>query len=56
MCSDTSLFASIKELMRNHPDLAVLLEPLLIVRRVLPEQIVILHRRPLFGMMRCAGA
>ncbi|MGA9088113.1 MAG: MmgE/PrpD family protein, partial [Bradyrhizobium sp.] len=29
----------------NQPDLAVLVEPLLIVRRVLREQIVILHRR-----------
>src|ERR1700751_828309 len=37
--------ARIKELVENYPDLAVLVEPLLIVRRVLPEQIVILHRR-----------
>ena len=35
----------IKELVENHPDLAVLVEPLLVVRRVLREQIVILHRR-----------
>jgi transposase len=37
--------ARIKELVENQPDLAVLVEPLLIVRRVLREQIVILHRR-----------
>ena len=37
--------ARIKELVENHPDLAVLVEPLLIVRRVLREQIVYLHRR-----------
>ena len=35
----------IKELVENAPDLAVLVEPLLIVRRVLREQIGILHRR-----------
>ena len=35
----------IKELVENLPDLAALVEPLLIVRRVLREQIVILHRR-----------
>src|SRR6187397_673580 len=37
--------ARIQELVENTPDLAVLVEPLLIVRRVLREQIVILHRR-----------
>ena len=37
--------ASIKELVENLPDLAVLVEPLLIVRRVVREQIRILHRR-----------
>ena len=37
--------ARIQELVENIPDLAVLVEPLLIVRRVLREQIVILHRR-----------
>src|SRR6266403_1685892 len=37
--------ARINELVENLPDLAVLVEPLLIVRRVLREQIVILHRR-----------
>ena len=35
----------IKELVEDLPDLAVLVEPLLIVRRVLREQIDILHRR-----------
>src|SRR5213082_3140810 len=37
--------ARIKELLENLPDLAVLVEPLLIVRRTLREQIGILHRR-----------
>src|SRR6266571_3735183 len=37
--------ARIKELVENLPDLALLVEPLLIVRRALREQIVILHRR-----------
>jgi transposase len=37
--------ARIRELVENLPDLAVPVEPLLIVRRVLREQIVILHRR-----------
>ena len=37
--------ARIKELVENLPDLAELVEPLLIVRRALREQIVILHRR-----------
>src|SRR5712675_2191375 len=37
--------ARIQELVESFPDLAALVEPLLIVRRVLPEQIVILHRR-----------
>src|SRR5512135_2285417 len=36
--------ARIRELVENLPDLAVLVEPMLIVRRVLREQIVILHR------------
>jgi transposase len=35
----------IKELVDNLPELALLVEPLLIVRRVLREQIGILHRR-----------
>ena len=37
--------ARIKELVENLPDLAELVEPLLIVRRALREQIVVLHRR-----------
>src|SRR5215469_9238509 len=37
--------ARIKELIENFPDLAVLVEPLLIVLRALREQIVVLHRR-----------
>ena len=37
--------ARIQELVETIPDLAVLVEPLLVVRRALREQIVILHRR-----------
>jgi transposase len=37
--------ARIRELVENQPDFAVLIEPMLIVRRMLREQIVILHRR-----------
>ncbi len=37
--------ARIKELVENLPDLAVLVEPLLIVRQVVREQLGILHRR-----------
>jgi len=37
--------ARIKELVEGAPDLAVLVEPLLLVRRVVREQIGILHRR-----------
>jgi transposase len=37
--------ARIKELVENLPDLAVLVEPLLVVRRVLREQLGILHWR-----------
>jgi transposase len=37
--------ARIKELVENLPDLTVLVEPLLIVRRVLREQTGVLHRR-----------
>jgi len=43
--------ARIKELVENLPDLAVLVEPLLIVRRVVREQVGILHRR-LLAMVR----
>jgi transposase len=37
--------ARIKELVENLPDLAELVEPLLVVRRVLREQFIIQHRR-----------
>ena len=37
--------ARIKELIADIPDLAGMVEPLLIVRRVLREQIAVLHRR-----------
>ena len=37
--------ARIQELVETIPDLEVLVEPLLVVRRTLREQIVILHRR-----------
>ena len=37
--------ARIRKLVENLPDLVVLVEPLLIVRRVLREQICVLHRR-----------
>jgi transposase len=37
--------ARIKELVENLPDLAALVEPLLIVRRTLREQFCLLHRR-----------
>ena len=35
----------VQELVETIPDLAVLVEPMLVVRRALREQIVILHRR-----------
>jgi transposase len=41
----TKFEVRIKELVENLPDLALLVEPLLVVRRVLREQIVVLHRR-----------
>ena len=41
----TKFETRIKELVENLPDLVVLVEPLLIVRRVFHEQIDILHRR-----------
>ena len=37
--------ARIQELVETIPDLVVLVEPLLVVRRALREQIIILHRR-----------
>ena len=46
--------ARIKELVENFPDLAALIEPLLIVRRVLREQIAMLHRR-LLAVVRDDG-
>jgi hypothetical protein len=45
MVGTVKVEARIKELVENFPDLAVLVEPMLIVRRVLHEQTVILHRR-----------
>jgi transposase len=45
MAGKAKFEARINELVENLPHLAVLVEPLLIVRRVLREQIVILHRR-----------
>jgi len=45
MVGTVKLEARIKELVENLPDLAALVEPLLIVRRVLHEQISVLHRR-----------
>jgi len=39
--------ARVRELVEGLPDLAMLVDPMLIVRRVLREQIVILHRRVL---------
>jgi transposase len=43
--------ARLRKLVENLPDLAVLVEPLLIVRRVVREQLGILHRR-LLAMVR----
>src|SRR4029078_861888 len=43
--------ARIRELVESLPDLAALIEPLLIVRRTLREQFCILHRR-LLGIVR----
>ena len=40
-----SLRGRIEELVENIPDLVALIEPMLVVRRVLREQINILHRR-----------
>jgi hypothetical protein len=41
----TKFEARIEELVEHVPDLAVLVEPLLVVRRVLREQLDLLHRR-----------
>jgi transposase len=45
MVGNVKFEGRIKELVENLPDLATLAEPLLIVRRVLHEQLSILHRR-----------
>jgi transposase len=45
MVGTTKFEARIKELVENLPDLILLVEPLLVVRRVLREQIGVLHRR-----------
>ena len=45
MAGATKFEARIKELVENLPDLAVLVEPLLVVRRALREQIAVLHHR-----------
>jgi len=45
MVGNVKFEGRIKELVENLPDLATLAEPLLIVRRVLHEQLGILHRR-----------
>jgi len=45
MVGATKFEARIKELVENFPDLFLLVEPLLVVRRVLREQIGVLHRR-----------
>ena len=45
MVGTTKFEARIKELVENLPDLILLVEPLLVVRRVLREQISVLHRR-----------
>ena len=37
--------ARIRELVEGLPDLAVLVEPLLVVRQVLRQQLAVLHRR-----------
>jgi transposase len=50
----TKFEVRIKELTENLPDLATLVEPLLVVRRVLREQIDILHRR-LLAIVRNDG-
>src|SRR6476659_4359206 len=45
MVGTVRLEARIREIVESLPDLVALIEPLLIVRRTLREQIVILHRR-----------
>jgi hypothetical protein len=51
--------ARIKELVENLPDLAVLVEPLLMVRRVLREQFSILHsglKSDVTALPKCAAS
>ena len=55
MVSATRFEARIKELMENVSDLAALIEPLLVVRRALREQLGILHRRLLAVVQFCAN-
>src|SRR4051812_16524481 len=57
MVGTVRLAARIRKLVENLPELAALVEPLLIVRRTLREQFCILHRR-LLAIVRdeCAGA
>src|SRR5246127_5370276 len=45
MAGTVKFEARVKELIEDVPDLATLVEPLLIVRRVLREQIAVLHHR-----------
>src|SRR6476469_11174636 len=45
MVGATRFEARVKELIENFSDLAVLVEPLLVVRRILREQLGVLHRR-----------
>ena len=50
--------ARVRELVENPPDVAELVEPLLIVRQVLREQLGLLHHRacwPSSETMMCAG-
>src|SRR4026208_574652 len=49
VCGKVKFEARIRELVETLPDLAVLVEPMLIVRRTLREQIVIPHRRSPHG-------
>jgi transposase len=58
MVGTTKFEGHIKTLVENLPDLAALVEPLLVVRRVRCEQIGVLHRRVLAiaATMRCTGA
>ena len=45
MFGGAASLTSARDLVEDLPDLVALIEPLLIVRRALREQIVILHRR-----------